>query len=249
MLPGKLGISLANKLSLKSVDIEACRLTDSTCQGVMLGLSTCFQLNSLNLSNITLKDNLEFFVGRNNHSQFQNLHILQFSGSHLSGNDVKNLTDAIKRNIFPNLQQLNLSSNFLSGYVSKLLLSDEDNNSVYSSLTHLSLSNATLGKADFGELVQAARWNRLPSLKSLDISCNKLSGSMQDFKQNSFPRLEKLNLLSIQLNKDDVKHLANALVNNYLCRAMMTKGMVFRYTWVYSKEDTMAHTCRLVVTS
>ena len=33
------------------------------------------------------------------------------------------------------------------------------------------------------------------------------------------------------------------------CRAMKTKGMVFRYTWVYSKEDTMAHTCRLVVTS
>ena len=33
------------------------------------------------------------------------------------------------------------------------------------------------------------------------------------------------------------------------CRVMMTKGMVFRYTWVYSKEDTMAHTCRPVVTS
>ena len=30
---------------------------------------------------------------------------------------------------------------------------------------------------------------------------------------------------------------------------MKTKGMVFRYTWVYSKEDTMAHTRRLVVTS
>ena len=30
---------------------------------------------------------------------------------------------------------------------------------------------------------------------------------------------------------------------------MKTKGMVFRYTWVYSKEDTMAHTCRPVVTS
>ena len=34
-----------------------------------------------------------------------------------------------------------------------------------------------------------------------------------------------------------------------VCRAMMTKGMVFRYTWVYSKEDTMAHTRRPVVTS
>ena len=33
------------------------------------------------------------------------------------------------------------------------------------------------------------------------------------------------------------------------CRMMKTKGMVFRYTWVYSKEDTMAHTGRPVVTS
>ena len=33
------------------------------------------------------------------------------------------------------------------------------------------------------------------------------------------------------------------------CRAMKTKGMVFGYTWVYSKEDTMAHTRRPVVTS
>ena len=33
------------------------------------------------------------------------------------------------------------------------------------------------------------------------------------------------------------------------CRMIMTKGMVFRYTWVYSKKDTMAHTRRLVVTS
>ena len=34
-----------------------------------------------------------------------------------------------------------------------------------------------------------------------------------------------------------------------VCHAMMTKGMVFRYMWVYSKEDTMAHTRRLMVTS
>ena len=34
-----------------------------------------------------------------------------------------------------------------------------------------------------------------------------------------------------------------------MCHAMKTKGMVFRYTWVYSKEDTMAHTHRPVVTS
>ena len=33
------------------------------------------------------------------------------------------------------------------------------------------------------------------------------------------------------------------------CRTIKTKGMVFRYMWVYSKEDTMAHTCRAMVTS
>ena len=37
--------------------------------------------------------------------------------------------------------------------------------------------------------------------------------------------------------------------NHTYCRAMKTKGMVFRYTWVYSKKDTMAHTHRLVVIS
>ena len=33
------------------------------------------------------------------------------------------------------------------------------------------------------------------------------------------------------------------------CHVIKTKGMVFRNMWVYSKEDTMAHTYRLVVTS
>ena len=33
------------------------------------------------------------------------------------------------------------------------------------------------------------------------------------------------------------------------CRMIKTKGMVFRYMWVYSKEDTMAHTYRAMVTS
>ena len=30
---------------------------------------------------------------------------------------------------------------------------------------------------------------------------------------------------------------------------MISKGMVFRYTLVFSKDDTKAHTHRLVVTS
>ena len=44
---------------------------------------------------------------------------------------------------------------------------------------------------------------------------------------------------AIYVNTLDTKH----------CRVMKTNGMVFRYTWVYSKEDTMAHTCRPMVAS
>ena len=39
---------------------------------------------------------------------------------------------------------------------------------------------------------------------------------------------------------------------DYYCRAITIKSMVFEIhvdTWVYSKDDTMAHAHRLVVTS
>ena len=39
------------------------------------------------------------------------------------------------------------------------------------------------------------------------------------------------------------------VTSSVYCRAMKTKGMVFRYMWVYSKEDTMAQIRRPVVTS
>ena len=48
---------------------------------------------------------------------------------------------------------------------------------------------------------------------------------------------------------DKVTSRLDEAYNGRYCRAMMTKGMVYRYTWVYSKEDTMAHTRRPVVTS
>ena len=71
-------------------------------------------------------------------------------------------------------------------------------------------------------------------------------------KKNKFIIIQA-NLTDGLINQFDAKKSSMIYLNaNYLCgscRAMMTKGMVFRYTWVYSKEDTMAYTCRPVVTS
>ena len=59
-----------------------------------------------------------------------------------------------------------------------------------------------------------------------------------------YDQMGNLNVASLQLVKQGLENKFR-----YACRTMKTKSMVFRYTWVYSKEDTMAHTCRPVVTS
>ena len=74
-------------------------------------------------------------------------------------------------------------------------------------------------------------------------SCNKLCTTSNDkftfkfFKKNSVLYERLLVTFVIMFIKFDK-----------FCRVIKTKGMVFRYTWVYSKEDTMAHTYRPVVT-
>ena len=73
------------------------------------------------------------------------------------------------------------------------------------------------------------------------------NGARQYFSY--FPRTYHLNHSNCLIKKKLKRKISPSLINIYLCRAMITKGMVFRYTWVYSKEDTMAHTRRLVVTS
>ena len=55
------------------------------------------------------------------------------------------------------------------------------------------------------------------------------------------------NQIKIVKSMKEVKCVTSCPNEN--CRPIKTKGMVFRYTWIYSKEDTMAHTYRAVVTS
>ena len=59
-------------------------------------------------------------------------------------------------------------------------------------------------------------------------------------------------ILPVTVQTDaSLRGLGACLIQNHngKCHTIKTKGMVFRFTWVYSKEDTMAHTYRAVVTS
>ena len=58
-----------------------------------------------------------------------------------------------------------------------------------------------------------------------------------------------LDQLKSKVPQSDQVFLFKGRYSGLTCRVMKTKGMVFRYTWVYSKEDTMAHTRRPMVTS
>ena len=62
------------------------------------------------------------------------------------------------------------------------------------------------------------------------------------------PKLQQLGPSEVY-NKCKSNDVHSDLSDIGYCHAIKTKGMVFRYTWVYSKEDTMAHTYRAMVTS
>ena len=68
------------------------------------------------------------------------------------------------------------------------------------------------------------------------------------------PKLQQLGPSEVynKCRSNDVNcylHVHSDLSDIGYCHAIKMKGMVFRYMWVYSKEDTMAHIYRAVVTS
>ena len=62
MIPLDLGKSLCRMQSLRNVEIEGCCMTKEVCNKLLLGISTCFQLQKLNLSCSALTNPLKPFL-------------------------------------------------------------------------------------------------------------------------------------------------------------------------------------------
>ena len=69
-IPMKLGEALVSMSSLKFVNIQACPLTQQSCQALLLGMTHCYYLTSLNLSNSTISGCLDYLLGGTNRRGF-----------------------------------------------------------------------------------------------------------------------------------------------------------------------------------
>ena len=77
MIPFDLGKSLCRMQSLRNVEIEGCCMTKEVCNKLLLGISTCFQLQKLNLSYSTLTNPLKTLFGSSSQAGLQTLEVLQ----------------------------------------------------------------------------------------------------------------------------------------------------------------------------
>ena len=87
----------------------------------------------------------------------------------------------------------------------------------------------------------------LPALVSTGITILYFFLKACSYIFNAISHQTKRRVATAMTGGGQQEHCANTGEEG--CCTMRTKGMVFRYVWVYSKEDTMAHTRRLMVTS
>ena len=126
----------------------------------------------------------------------------------LSRNDIRSLSEAAQNGRFP-YSSLNLSRNILTDFMDDLFgptLHDG-----YADLTQLQLKGTALSQKDVANLCKAVNNDKLPKLKELNLSQNKLADCLRDLLCKKFMSLESLLLRNTVLNGDDVQCLAEAM--------------------------------------
>ena len=202
-------------------------------------------LEELNLRNTGLnKDDLQYLAHSTHSKQLPNLQILDLSENALSGclssflpdhhpglsqleklnlrsaslnkDGLQHLFSFRQSNKLPNLRELDLSRNTLTGCLSSFL---PDPHPGLPELEKLNLRDTGLNKDDLQHLSHITQSSKLPKLQVLDLSQNTLTGCLLTLLPDShpgLPELEELYLQSNILNKDDLQNLSNITQSNKL---------------------------------
>ena len=148
-------------------------------------------------------------MGKPDDPGFEYLRKLTLKNARLSHADLKNLSLAFRCGKLPRLNDLNLSSNTLTGSLADLLFTPAHHR--FTSLKTLQLKNTKLSKMDVKSLSSAVAFGKLPVLKHLSLSCNTLTQCLEDLFGCVFPRLRRLYVNNAQLCGIDMKSLCKAV--------------------------------------
>lgn len=129
--------------------------------------------------------------------RFPRLRKMDLSNTELNTEDVESLSKAVREGQFPQLQNLDLSMNKLTGCMSSLVGGRDHPG--FAGLNELNLGFADLNEKDVEDLCNAVRARKFPQLKDLHLPSNALSGSgihrlTSVITEDKLPHLNNLNL-------------------------------------------------------
>ena len=144
---------------------------------------------------------------------FSNLSVLDLSNTNGSIiNDVQALYTTAQGGKLQRLQTLKLSMNTLTGSLGVLLGNE------FKSLETLLLEDTKLSVSDAQALTTAVQVGKLQRLKTLNLSKNNLTGSLEVVLANEFKSLQTLLLEDTKLSTSDVQALSTAASDDKLFR-------------------------------
>ena len=194
--------------SLQKLDLVITHL-DALREAVKNELS---QLQQIALIKNVLTCLFKLLYGKD-HPGFESLQILDLLDTELDAADDDALCEAVKQNKLPQLQQIDLSQNVLTGQL-KLLFGGEDHPG-FPSQQKLDLAITVLDAADADALGEAMKQNKLPQLQQIDLRLYVLTWQLKHRfggeDHPGFESLQILDLLDTKLDAADVDALGEAV--------------------------------------
>ena len=237
-IPILLGKAIATSPSLRTVSLEYSLMTSATAEAVLFGLSQCRSLQTLHLSECKLTNCLVHFFDNPNHTGFPSLKTLDLRRAQLSKPDLLAISGAMIQNKLPQLAKLFMAGNEQLGgclqcfYPLKVL---NLRYPVFQLLENLDLTGTNLSQMDIDHLGQMLRLKKLPSLKTLELGQNTLTGCIANLlgHTNPYPglfNLEKMGLGSTAVNEFDLRSLSKVLNNPKMqkCKTLDISGNVLK---------------------
>ena len=163
-------INLSNKPNLSYLDCSDTQMSTNLSKNVIGQIIYITHLSDLDLSHNTLTGCLSSFLP-DPHPGLPELEKLNLRSTALNKDDLHHLLNTISSNKLPNLEDLNLSHNTLTGCFTSFL---PDDNPGLPELEKLDLDNTALNKDDVQHITHLIQTHKLPGLDNLNLSENRL---------------------------------------------------------------------------
>ena len=168
-VPIEIGKTLTQLTSLRRLDVYGCKMSGAVSEALVQVLTRCPQIENLYLNGNILTGLLDNLLSGSIHHKLCRLYV---ANTGLSESDVRSIAMAARANNLPNLQELNISANTLTGLVG-VLMGGADHPG-YTSLQVLGMSSISVSKDDMKCLSQSVTAGKLPRLQRLLLMHNNL---------------------------------------------------------------------------